>query len=82
MHITKCVLYNPSWYCCKHHNVCCEITFGIAANITMCTVKLPLVLLQTLQCMLYDHPWYCCRHHNVYYTITLGTAANITMCAV
>ena len=43
MHIAKCVLYNPSWYCCKHHNVCCEITFGIAANITMSTVKLPLI---------------------------------------
>jgi hypothetical protein len=62
--------------------VCCTITLGLAAHITMCAVRSPLVLLQTSQCVLYNHPRYCCKHHNVHCTLTLGTASNIIMCAI
>ena len=79
---SQCILYNSPWYCCKHYNVCSKITLGIAAHITMCAVRSPLVLLQTSQCVLYNHPRYCCKHHNVHCTLTLGTASNIIMCAI
>jgi hypothetical protein len=32
---SQCLLHHNSRYCCKHHNVCCMMTTGIAANITM-----------------------------------------------